>query len=175
MDNLLTKAIDNNDVKFVKELIDKGADVNQANTYGETPLHIAAENGQLDVARLLLDRGAEVNQARTTDGETPLSIAALYGHTEIVDLLKTAQDHTKKTEPEPEPEPGLEKDNINPEHYKTGGIETFDYIKAKLTAEQLNGFCKGNIIKYITRADQKNKKEDLEKAKWYLEKLIKQH
>ena len=46
------------------------------------------------------------------------------------------------------------------------------YLKAKLTEEELKGFCKGNTIKYITRADQKNKKEDLEKAKWYLEKLI---
>ncbi len=63
-------------------------------------------------------------------------------------------------------------DKINPEHYKVGGIETFDYIKAKLSPSQLAGFCKGNIIKYVSRADHKNKVEDLKKAKWYLDKLI---
>ena len=64
------------------------------------------------------------------------------------------------------------KDNINPDHYKFGGLETFDYIKATLSLDQLIGFCKGNIIKYISRAERKNKIEDLKKAKWYLDKLI---
>ena len=61
---------------------------------------------------------------------------------------------------------------INPIHYKTGGIEVFDFMKAKLTSEELSGFCKGNIIKYITRANHKNGIEDLKKAQWYLDKLI---
>ena len=61
---------------------------------------------------------------------------------------------------------------INPNHYKTGGIEVFDFMKAKLTPEELSGFCKGNIIKYITRANHKNGIEDLKKAQWYLDKLI---
>ena len=148
-------------------LLDKGAEVNLANTYGATPLWIAVQEGKLDVAKLLIDKGADVNKAETTYGRAPLWVAEKYGHTEIVNLLREAQDRAKKTKPET--------DKINPEHYKTGGIETFDYLKAKLTAEQLKGFCKGNIIKYITRADQKNKKEDLEKAKWYLEKLIKEY
>jgi len=65
-----------------------------------------------------------------------------------------------------------QKDNINPEHYKVGGIETFDFIKAKLSPSQLIGFCKGNILKYISRADHKNKLEDLKKAEWYLNRLI---
>ena len=150
----------------VQLLLNNGAKVNLAMNDGRTPLWVAAENGQLDVAKLLLDRGADINLANT-NGAIPLWVAEKYGHTEIVDLLREAQDSAKKTEPET--------DKINPEHYKTGGIETFDYLKAKLTAEQLKGFCKGNIIKYITRADQKNKKEDLEKAKWYLEKLIKEY
>lgn len=66
------------------------------------------------------------------------------------------------------------KDTINPDHYKVGGIETFDYIKAKMSRSQLMGFCKGNIIKYVSRSDHKNKVEDLKKAKWYLDKLIKE-
>ena len=62
--------------------------------------------------------------------------------------------------------------NINPEHYKKGGIETISYIEAKLTKEQMTGYCKGNILKYISRAELKNGKEDYEKAKWYLNKLL---
>tara|TARA_R110002153_G_scaffold257748_1_gene417030 strand:- start:6 stop:323 length:318 start_codon:yes stop_codon:yes gene_type:complete len=61
---------------------------------------------------------------------------------------------------------------INPNHYKIGGVEVFDFLKAKLTLEELNGFCKGNIIKYITRANHKNGIEDIKKAQWYLDKLI---
>jgi len=62
-------------------------------------------------------------------------------------------------------------DKINPDHYK-GNIETFDYLKDKLSPEELVGFCKGNIIKYVTRESKKCGVEDLKKAKWYLDKLI---
>ena len=60
-------------------------------------------------------------------------------------------------------------DNVNhPAHYKTGGIETIDFIEAK----NLN-YHLGNVIKYITRADHKgNRKEDLLKAQWYLNRAI---
>ena len=63
-------------------------------------------------------------------------------------------------------------DKINPDHYKVGGIETFNILRAKLSPTQLAGFCKGNVLKYITRADHKDKVDDLKKAKWYLDKLI---
>ena len=66
------------------------------------------------------------------------------------------------------------RDNINPDHYKVGGIETWDYIKAKFSPTQLAGFALGNVMKYISRADHKNKIEDLKKAKWYLDKIIKE-
>lgn len=66
-------------------------------------------------------------------------------------------------------------DNINhPSHYTQGGIETVDYIKAKLTKEQFEGYCIGNVIKYISRYRHKNGVEDLKKARWYLEKAIKE-
>jgi hypothetical protein len=61
-------------------------------------------------------------------------------------------------------------DNVNhPVHYKVGGVETIDFIEAK----KLN-YNLGNVVKYITRADHKgNRKEDLEKARWYLDREIK--
>lgn len=64
-------------------------------------------------------------------------------------------------------------DPVNhPAHYTTGGIETIDFIEAK----QLN-YNLGNVVKYITRADYKgNRIEDLQKAKWYLEReILSQH
>jgi hypothetical protein len=63
-------------------------------------------------------------------------------------------------------------DKINPDHYKVGGIQTIDYIAAKLTPEQYEGYLQGNIIKYISRYNQKNGVEDLKKAEWYLTHLI---
>ena len=55
----------------------------------------------------------------------------------------------------------------HPSHYNKG-IETIDYI------ESWNmDFNTGNVIKYVTRAGYKdNKLEDLQKAKWYLERVI---
>jgi hypothetical protein len=64
-------------------------------------------------------------------------------------------------------------DPVNsPQHYTTGGIETIDYLKAKMSAEMYRGFLLGNVMKYISRFQLKNGKQDLEKAKWYLEKLL---
>jgi len=64
-------------------------------------------------------------------------------------------------------------DKTNPDHYKTGGIETIDIIEAKLTEEGFEGFLSGNIIKYISRYKQKDHLQDLKKALWYLNRLIK--
>ena len=64
-------------------------------------------------------------------------------------------------------------DKINrPSHYTHGGIETIDYLKAKLSKEEFIGFCKGNVIKYISREAMKGGNDDLRKASWYLNKLI---
>lgn len=64
-------------------------------------------------------------------------------------------------------------DNVNhPKHYTDGKIECIDYIRDKLTDEEFRGYIKGNILKYITRERLKNKDEDLQKAKWYLDKLL---
>ena len=58
------------------------------------------------------------------------------------------------------------------EHYKQGGIECIDAIKASMSAEQFKGFCKGNVIKYLWRYEHKGGKEDLKKAWDYLGWLV---
>lgn len=36
-------------------------------------------------------------------------------------------------------------------------------------------FCEGNVVKYVTRWKYKNGIEDLKKAQWYLQKIIKEN
>lgn len=65
----------------------------------------------------------------------------------------------------------LDNDIVNhPSHYNTGGIETLDYIKAKIS--DYPSYAVGNIIKYISRFEHKNGLEDLKKAQFYLNDLI---
>lgn len=64
----------------------------------------------------------------------------------------------------------------HPSHYNKGTVECIDAIKASMTEESYKGFLKGNIEKYLWRYESKNKPlEDLQKAKWYLEKLIEEN
>ena len=68
----------------------------------------------------------------------------------------------------------MKNDVINhPSHYTQGGIECIDAINAAVTGlNAFEGYCIGNIIKYIWRWKFKNGVEDLKKARWYLNKLI---
>lgn len=62
-------------------------------------------------------------------------------------------------------------DNVNnPAHYTAGGIETLDYIKAKV--KDYPSYVAGNILKYVSRYEYKNGIEDLKKAQFYLNDLI---
>jgi hypothetical protein len=63
------------------------------------------------------------------------------------------------------------KDDVNhPYHYTAGGIEVYDFIKAWDLS-----FAEGNVVKYTVRAPHKrNRLEDLKKARWYLDQLIKE-
>ena len=61
----------------------------------------------------------------------------------------------------------------NPKHYQLDcGVEVIDIIGSTLTPEAYMGYLKGNVIKYILRADKKNKRQDLEKAQWYLNRIL---
>ena len=59
----------------------------------------------------------------------------------------------------------------HPPHYNQAGIECIDAILAA-TNHNKEGYLQGNILKYVWRYDYKNGLEDLEKAQWYLNKLI---
>ena len=63
----------------------------------------------------------------------------------------------------------------NPSHYNTGNIECIEAIAESMSNEQFRGYLKGNCMKYLWRYDYKGKQvEDLQKAQWYLAKLLNQ-
>jgi hypothetical protein len=66
-----------------------------------------------------------------------------------------------------------EQDMVNhPPHYNKHGIECIQAIRAALTDEEFRGYIKGNVLKYTWRENYKNKNQDLQKAQWYLNKLL---
>ncbi len=65
-------------------------------------------------------------------------------------------------------------DPVNhPDHYNQGGIECIDALKVCLSPEEFRGMLRGNALKYLWRCANKGvMKQDLEKARWYLDKLL---
>jgi len=63
-------------------------------------------------------------------------------------------------------------DNVNhPQHYADScSIECIEAMELFLGREGLAQFCLGNAFKYLWRHKNKNGEEDLEKARWYLNK-----
>ncbi len=79
---------------------------------------------------------------------------------------KKEKDKTRATEQ-------VVRDTVNhPPHYNNGGMECIDYIRQQL-GDEFSSYCQGNVIKYLHRWRYKNGIEDLRKAEWYLNAMIK--
>ena len=74
-------------VGAVEALLAAGADVNDANDRGWTPLHAAAYSNQSAIAAALIQSGAELDVEAHGSGGTPLIAALFWGHREVADLL----------------------------------------------------------------------------------------
>ena len=59
----------------------------------------------------------------------------------------------------------------HPPHYQ-GTIECIDAIEASMSAEAFKGSLKANVMKYVWRYETKGGVESLQKAQWYLNRLI---
>jgi hypothetical protein len=60
----------------------------------------------------------------------------------------------------------------NPPHYQ-GKVECIDAIEAAIDGlEGLEAMCTGNAIKYLFRWKKKGGAQDLEKAMWYIKKML---
>ena len=67
----------------------------------------------------------------------------------------------------------VKSDLVNsPPHYTAGGIETIDFLQAKLSREEFIGYLKGNVLKYGSRLGKKGDVDiDAGKMAWYALKL----
>jgi len=74
-------------VSAIEALLAAGADVNDANDRGWTPLHQAAYSNGTEIANILLEKGAALDAEAHGAGGTPLITALFWGHREVADLL----------------------------------------------------------------------------------------
>lgn len=61
----------------------------------------------------------------------------------------------------------------SPSHYTQASMETIDVIENSIPHEHFCGYLRGNILKYMLRYEYKHGIQDLKKAQWYLNRLIK--
>src|SRR5689334_1641692 len=97
----LINAVKEGDAAAVRAVIASGADVNQQDEQGWTPLNWAAGKGDLEVVRLLAEHGADVFKVGR-DQRTPYMIALAAGRVEVAKFLREAEDHyagQKPTQP----------------------------------------------------------------------------
>ena len=71
-------------------------------------------------------------------------------------------------------EPNVDMVN-HPSHYTQGGIECIDALKAATVSKTgIDAVCTANAIKYLWRYEEKNGIEDVKKARWYIDRLIRE-
>lgn len=81
------------------------------------------------------------------------------------DIAEYAEKYLEAVKPDP----------VNrPAHYTSGGIDCIDAMQAAFGDEAVKDFCLCNAFKYLWRHRQKNGVEDLKKARWYLNRLIRE-
>lgn len=101
--------------------------------------------------------------------EVENQVGRTFTITDNDDFIRVKEPFTRKVNLKQE-----EQDVVNkPKHYTYGDIEVIDYIEqvTKNYKPEL-AFAIGNAIKYISCANHKNGKEDLDKARWYLERAF---
>ncbi len=86
--SLLMFVVEKGNYQLTKLFLDKGADINHANSKGFTALMVAAFFGYTSIVKLLLEYGANC-KLKAENGATALKAATREGHTDIVLILET--------------------------------------------------------------------------------------
>lgn len=83
----LHDAVINNDFQAVAQLLEQGADADERDNDGWTPLHRAVLKNASDIVALLLKHGADVNAKGSSMGVMPMHVAASQNVPEVAILL----------------------------------------------------------------------------------------
>jgi ankyrin repeat protein len=83
----LTCAVNQGNIRIVKLLVERGANIHQFAYNTDPLLHLSVRSGNLDVTAFLLESGAKVNQRCFLSGDTPLHKAVFENNLLIADLL----------------------------------------------------------------------------------------
>ncbi len=111
----IAQAVQSGDVNQITQLIGSGANVNQADSNGTTPLMLSCSLGDTVIAQLLITNGANTNLTDST-GKTALIVSAYGGYIDLVNLLLSA--------------------GADPQ-LRAGGMRAYDFaIEAKVEALQ---------------------------------------
>jgi hypothetical protein len=97
-DTRLIDAVKAGDYSEAGRLIKAGADVNQQDEQGWTPLNFAAGKGDLSLVRLLVENGADVFKVGR-DRRTPSDIALVAGRVPVVKYLREIEDQSPGERP----------------------------------------------------------------------------
>lgn len=89
LNEMLWKAVESGRVRAVKQAVKLGADVNEKDENGRTPLMIVCCFGRTEIAALLLKLGADI-EAKDNDGWTPIVFASSQWRLDMVTLLLEA-------------------------------------------------------------------------------------
>ena len=74
---------------IMKQLVERGAKINETDRQGYTPLHYACTWGHVEAVKLLIKLGANPD-IRNVLGVTPMMVATQNAHSEVVQILKDA-------------------------------------------------------------------------------------
>ena len=88
---------------------------------------------------------------------------------EVIDDTPSVAEVVEKHGEDVKPDP------VNrPAHYTYGGIECIDAMQAAFGGEAVKDFCLCNAFKYLWRHRNKGGLQDLKKARWYINRLIRE-
>ena len=92
---MLHQYVRDHDVKKIKELLEKGEDVNGKDWLGYAPLHWAIYFGYSDITEMLIEKGAIPNLISDT-GRTSLEIAGAMGYGDLAELLRKKSEEERE-------------------------------------------------------------------------------